>query len=121
MKKHRIWSHHAKSFIQEQLDNSDIGFVLGGDYDGLELQWAVGIKDKTGREIFEGDILSFPDDSDEKTEGASFMTVEWHGTCWCYKDKNNLEPIVSIIGFDEKDTEATVIGNIFETPEFLTL
>lgn len=61
-----------------------------------------GLKDKNGKEIYEGDIIKV---------GSGKWDVYWSKSCW--------EPITDMIfdGCTEKDFK--IIGNIFENPELL--
>lgn len=88
-----------------------------------------GLKDKNGKWIFEGDILSFPDtgeDGYEYKEGYDFTnvaTVCWNNGRWelgDYGDYNSgvMEDMdVSHCDFVATFPESEVIGNIHDTPE----
>jgi hypothetical protein len=48
--------------------------------------------------------------------------VKYIGSCWHYEDvdlKKKSEPIFYLIDESTNDSEAEVIGNIFENPELL--
>lgn len=77
--------------------------------DNFELMQYTGLKDKNGKEIYEGDILHFKDPHD-----GIIGTVEWADFGWQVTNDY----------FDQQfeDTppdEWEVIGNIYENPELL--
>ena len=73
-----------------------------------EVMQYVGIKDKNGKKIFEGDIVKLDEDE--------VCFIEWDKYDYSYRIKNKeVDDILS--GFRPKDFE--VIGNIYENPELL--
>lgn len=84
------------------------------------LRQYTGLKDKNGREIYEGDIV--------QSEGSYPLEVFWKGIGWCFRwnDNGNLEEeLISDddgdVSFDENLTFGYLetIGNIYENPEIL--
>ena len=87
--------------------------------DKVELMQSTGLKDKNGKEVFEGDIL---------TDGHTLGVLRNHQTLGFYmvdeKGKENfLSDTVDIEGFEEAKefmkNSIEIIGNIYENPELL--
>lgn len=102
-----IWIIDEDSVAGEWIVNNDI-----------HLMQSTGLKDKNGKEIFEGDII---------TNGIDIVDVRNHETLGFYTLVNGREMFfghgTSIEEFEE-DVEgfteiAEIIGNIYENPELL--
>ena len=87
-------------------------------FDDIELMQSTGLKDKNGKEIFEGDII---------TNGISIVDVKSHPTLGFYTVVNGVESFfgsnTSIKDFENDVEEFSsvieIIGNIYENPELL--
>ena len=86
--------------------------------DNFVLMQYTGLKDKNGREIYEGDILSFLHLVDPTTKRRKKVcaSVTWAAKFAEYDLR--FTPI-SFTGFADKAEESEVIGNIYEDPELL--
>jgi uncharacterized phage protein (TIGR01671 family) len=88
------------------------------DFDQIELMQFTGLHDKNGREIYEGDILKA---NAGLYEDRQDYIVEWmeDGAAFWLKcvDGGSLHCGLSIE--DVEVLQLEVIGNIYETPEFL--
>lgn len=98
------------------------GFMLGISIDKLNsciaLQYT-GIKDKGGKEIYEGDIVS----SEEATFSINanckdfVAEVKFGGGCFYANCRSGLYEYVDLLKI--KYSDLTIIGNVFETPHLL--
>ena len=112
-------------FIQSQLKLTDFGSnaKFGFINNRLIIQQYTGLKDKNGKEIYEGDITQFTKIGDESVQFV--MSVEWGINSPCgvhpylsfhFKGVNNF-----IINPFERRYKIEIIGNIYENPELLNL
>lgn len=97
------------------------GGICESDCFGFEdviFMQSTGLRDKNGKEIFEGDII---------TNGIDIVDVKRHQTLGFYTIIDGRESFfgnsISIEGFEENVEEFTqiteIIGNIYENPELL--
>lgn len=77
-----------------------------------------GLKDKNGREIYEGDIIQEEIDFNSKmTDGVFTYVVEWDSDTLCYGLRGNSNSIHDELW--EVNASVEIIGNVHENPELL--
>ncbi|MEO9623817.1 MULTISPECIES: YopX family protein [Alphaproteobacteria] len=84
--------------------NESLQEMLNG---GMTLMQYTGLKDKNGKEIYEGDIVS---------AGGEIATVEYMRIKEA-KFEASADGAGDLLGFTETDID--IIGNIYENPELL--
>ncbi|MDV8516960.1 YopX family protein, partial [Streptococcus pneumoniae] len=108
------------------------------DFDDIELMQSTGLKDKNGKEIFEGDILKFNDEWNEychegyvdgSVEGVNYVEVVKGEACFEFSKTRYPESSLFIYMEDEhlsfaelvkdKDFGFEIVGNVYENLEFL--
>jgi uncharacterized phage protein (TIGR01671 family) len=117
--KARVWDTEDKKmyFIGEgdlgslawDLDN--LGYNTSSYYNYIDMLYT-GLKDKNGKEIYEGDIV--------RNKRHNFKTViEYYGASFrCKSEGLPLSMYIDDLLVDEKN-QIEVIGNIYENPELL--
>lgn len=118
--KFRIWDKKNKIFIYEwdashkRLAISLVGLVYHGGYDDVlpendyVVQQFIGLKDKNGKDIYEGDIIS-----------GEFYDTEYHHTETIKHEVVFNNGAYNIASSNWHKPSLEIIGNIFETPELL--
>lgn len=131
--KFRAWDvHEKKMFTDDQLiiwsgnvyanDNYELNVnnLKGWSIDEKYLMQSTGLKDKNGKEIFEGDVVkcyTVTENGDHEYAGVvcfkdfAFVIVDEKDTydpLWNYKS-----------GFVGIETEIEIIGNIYQNPELV--
>ena len=127
-KRNNTWMHNFKEMGGFNLFGETI--VLGGwlngvslqDFDKITVQQFIGLKDKTGKEIYDGDIVALDDGGhpSHPDNVNSIAVVERRASAWGYKPTTGCFAYISEINGElDVDEYATVIGNIFENPELI--
>jgi uncharacterized phage protein (TIGR01671 family) len=119
--KFRAWDKETQTMLDVSLIDFKKSVLIGEhwefgetnfiNFDEIELMQSTGLKDKNGKEIFEGDIVDY--------KGREAV-VKWHGSyaSFIYRFVDGLKERVS-----EQDPlflacyNFEVIGNIYENPE----
>ena len=84
-------------------------------YNGNNLMQSTGLKDETGKEIYEGDIIKMGMDKDTSV----VRVIEWKdGSFWCCRiDSETIFPLHTL-NFNESN-DWNIVGNIYENKELL--
>ena len=117
--KFRAWIKNDKEMIDvDEIHWFDGELDIIGDYitfvrkaDEIELMQSTGLKDKNGKEIFEGDIL-------KSNKYITSVFYERGAYCVKFSRTPNTTVTMNVISFIEK-YKTKVIGNIYENPELL--
>ena len=80
-------------------------------FDKVEFMQSTGLKDKNGKEIFEGDIL-------KSNNYITSVFYEKGAYCVKFRRTTNTTVTMNVISFIEK-YKTKIIGNIYENPELL--
>ncbi len=117
--KFRFWHRDLKKmFYNVILDNGEVKnsgrWVLWGSYERV-MQFT-GLKDKNGKEIYEGDILTIHPNSDDYID----VEVIFYKGCFCYKTKEGgIFAFYSENGWAGITKLREVIGNIYQNKNLL--
>lgn len=83
----------------------------------VELMQSTGLRDKNGKEVFEGDIVQFED----CYEVSDFLYINTGIIEWCQGGFHvtNRDSVLMEDLLDGDSLDVTIIGNIYENPELL--
>ena len=104
------------SWLEDELYCIGDGITYMVSAEDLVLMQSTGLKDKNGKEIFEGDILACKTD-DEVINLNIFWDEEHALFMFESKKYNEQEPLAELVENNTYPYE--IIGNIYENPELL--
>lgn len=131
--KFRVWDKLAKKYILPDkgyqghyilsLDGTFHNLQNGSGGSECEVEPYTGVKDKTGKEIYEGDILMFEEDKDCTGELDEVILVckyqEYNAWFGFYEPREKAEDMYSGYYWLELADKCKVIGNVHENPRLL--
>lgn len=101
-----IWLNESSINVGVRYINKIYGYVGAS----IELMQYTGLKDKNGKEIYEGDIIRC--DWNDKRYKPTTWSVDWDKTNCCFEFEGGSP-------YDDAAHHFEVIGNIHENPELL--
>ena len=123
--RYRVWDKLDKGIYEAgeihwfrgEFDFIGDGITFKRDADEIELMQSTGLKDKNGKEIFEGDIVQFED----CYEVPDFLYINTGIIEWCQGGFHvtNRDSVLMEDLLDGDSLDVTIIGNIYENPELL--
>lgn len=127
--RYRAWDkHNQKMFTNDELiiwdsnvyanDSKKLtcNYLKGWTIDEEHLMQSTGLKDKNGKEIFEGDVLAI-----ETYEGVTNLKVFWdekHALFMFESKKYNEKDLLAEL-VEDNTYPFEIIGNVYENPELL--
>lgn len=98
----------------EYVDDDNVLRFVG--FKNIDLMQSTGLKDKNGKEIFEGDILAFK--TDDEVINVKIFWDEKHDLFMFRSEKyNEEEPLAELVEANTYPFE--IIGNVYENKELL--
>nr|DAN51257.1 MAG TPA: YopX protein [Caudoviricetes sp.] len=127
--KFRAWDTTNKEMFKDTFAITESGQVVvvdqssvfvSPDYvfvDNLVIMQSTGLKDKNGKEIFEGDVVQFEDCS----EASHFLYINTGIIEWCQGGFHvtNRDSVLMGDLLDGDVLDVKIIGNIYENPALL--
>jgi uncharacterized phage protein (TIGR01671 family) len=108
--KFRAWDEPSQSFVEDAMPHK-------ARYYEQPLMQYTGLKDKNGKEIYEGDILFYPEDEENIVEMQDIKRpVIWERGAFRIDVYEHWRKVLD----DETAEEGEIIGNIYENPELLS-
>ncbi|HEU7348622.1 TPA: hypothetical protein VV745_001311 [Streptococcus pneumoniae] len=98
----------------EYVDDDNVLRFVG--FKNIDLMQSTGLKDKNGKEIFEGDILAFK--TDDEVINVKIFWDEKHALFMFRSEKYNEEELLAEL-VEANTYPFEIIGNVYENKELL--
>lgn len=117
--RYRAWDKETKTMngMAEIYRNRNQEIELRPRDENIILMQSTGLRDKIGKEIFEGDIVQFED----CYEVSDFLYINTGIIEWCQGGFHvtNRDSVLMEDLLDGDSLDVTIIGNVYENPELL--
>ena len=132
---HAIVFDNKTVWVEEPDDEDPSGCL---DFDDVIFMQSTGLKDKNDKEIFEGDVLKFRDELEERdydgyVDGSTildnFVEVTKEKTCFMFGETKHPESLLLYLIeyehstfeqiLDDADFHFEIVGSIYENPDLL--
>lgn len=126
--KFRAWDKETQTMLDVPLidfkknvlvgEHWEFGETIFINFDDIHLMQSTGLKDKNGKEIFEGDIIAIEVDDTETPINARVSQNSKIGVLMFHVFEDNEDvPMVELL--EDNSVAFEIIGNVYENPELL--
>ena len=121
--KFRVWNYDDKCFQDSLSDWLKFRFnsiVPIFKTENIEIQQFTGLKDKNGKEIYEGDILEYDIPNNYQNSGKYMGIIEYGRGRFNIKEKSNFNDCLmgDKMLLSPAQDDGVIVGNIFENPSY---
>lgn len=116
-----VWDKYEGSNLVCSVEDASGSKALSDDADEYVIMQYTGLRDKHGKDIYEGDIIK-----SHNSEGNPFLSlVVWKSESACFRGTSRYDENTFMRGYGERPPELfylfEIIGNRFENPDLITV